>query len=268
MTSIIKNYSILSDDKKCELLTELYLKQKQSWATIAKTLNTYPNRLMRDAAKYALQSRGKSEAQKTALVSGRIKHPTAGTKRSSNVKYKISESMANVWSNLKPEERESRVQQARDQWNNMSDIEKEAFHRASHMAILQAAKEGSKLEKFLYQELTKANYHIEFHKSHLILNERLHLDLFLPIIKVAIEVDGPSHFTPIWGLKVLQRNQKSDMEKAGLILSKDLILIRIKHTKTLSAKYKRDILTSLMYTLKEVEKKFPSREGRYITIGE
>jgi very-short-patch-repair endonuclease len=47
-------------------------------------------------------------------------------------------------------------------------------------------------------------------------------------MNVAIEIDGPSHFLPVWGDDALKRNQKYDQKKTGLLLGKGLSLIRVK----------------------------------------
>ena len=102
----------------------------------------------------------------------------------------------------------------------------------------------------------------------MLLNERLHIDLFLPDMATAIEVDGPSHFEPVWGEEALLRTQKADQQKTGLLLSNGFVLIRVKQQKGLSEKYKREILSSLTKTLDGIKKKYPSRENRYIEIGD
>jgi len=102
----------------------------------------------------------------------------------------------------------------------------------------------------------------------MLLNERLEIDMFVPELSVAIEIDGPSHFLPVWGQEALERTQKSDRQKSGLILSSGLILIRIKHTKGLSEKCKRETLASLKDELDKLKKKFPSKNQRLILIGE
>jgi len=251
-----------------ESVKELYEDNGYSWAEIAKLYNSYPNKVRRDGIKWGIQSRDKSDAQSTAISSGRHPHPTKGTHRSEEVKIKISDGMAEVWKNLTDDEREARIKQAQEQWAEMSDAERKEFQHLAAVAIREAAKSGSKLEKYLTAELSKLGYYVEAHRKHLILNENLHLDLFLPKLGVAIEVNGPSHFEDIWGGKTLQRNQKADAEKTGLILGKGLVFISVKHTKALSAKVERTILAQLVDKLKSIEKKFPSRNNRYIEIGE
>ena len=51
---------------------------------------------------------------------------------------------------------------------------------------------------------------------------------------IAIEIDGPSHFLPVWGEDALKKNISYDQKKQGLILGRGLTLIRIKQTKDFS----------------------------------
>lgn len=261
-----KLYLKLQPAQKLAFLQEVYV--DYSYAEIAAAAHTYPNRIARDARKLGLPARSKSDAQKKALETGRHPHPTKGSQRPDSTRVKISEGKAEAWHNLDANEKARLADISRGQWNSMSDLEKKEFHRRAGEAIRLAAKEGSQLEKYLHLALIKAGYRAELHKEHLIVNERLHIDLFLPTISVAIEVDGPSHFLPIWGDKTLRRNQRSDSEKAGLILGQGFVLIRIKHSKALSQKYKRDIAEVLVNTLKDIEDDFPDVGDRYIELGE
>ena len=86
------------------------------------------------------------------------------------------------------------------------------------------------------QFLVSNGYEVEFHKEHFTHPNALQLDLFLPKINVAIEIDGPTHFSPIWGEEALTRTQKADRHKEDILAGKNIQLIRIKHTKTLSQK--------------------------------
>jgi hypothetical protein len=85
-------------------------------------------------------------------------------------------------------------------------------------------------------------------------------------MSVAIEVDGPSHFEPVWGEDVLKKNQKYDTKKNGLILGKELVLIRIKQTKDYSDTRARILLEKLLDELRTIKNKFPDRDKRYIEI--
>ena len=91
--------------------------------------------------------------------------------------------------------------------------------------------------------------------------------MFLPDLKTAIEVDGPSHFFPIWGEESLARNLRADSQKTGLLITSGFAIIRVKHTsKHLSKKQMRDLWGELSRVLERLKKRFPSKSKRLIEI--
>jgi hypothetical protein len=58
-----------ANETRLAYYNEQYHEKKKSWKEIADMLNTYPNRVRRDAKKLGVKSRNKSDAQKTALKS-------------------------------------------------------------------------------------------------------------------------------------------------------------------------------------------------------
>lgn len=251
-----------------EFIVEEYVKNKRSFSSIAKQLGTYPNKIRRAAIAMGIQPRDKAKAQKNALASGRHKHPTKGKGHSAKTKEKISNTTHGYWQEMDENERDRRSELGKKHWDSLTEEQKKNIHQLSGEAIRKASKEGSKLEKYLFESLTNSGFRVDFHKEHMLLNERLHIDLFLPDTATAIEVDGPSHFEPVWGEEALLRTQKADRQKAGLLLSSGFVLIRIKQTKGLSQKYKRETLSTLIETLDAIKEKYPSRENRYIEIGD
>jgi very-short-patch-repair endonuclease len=235
-------YEDLSDSKKTEIINKLYCLEKKSFQQIAEIYNTYANKIRRDAKKFNIQIRDKSEAQKNALSTGTHKHPTKGKNRPEQTKRKIGDSLSE------------------DERQNMID--------SANKAVRDTSKQGSKLEKFLLSELLKAGYKPEFHKEQSILNTKLQIDIFIPSLNIAIEVDGPSHFLPVWGEDALNRNIKYDNKKTGLLLGKGCVLIRIKQTKDYSPTRGRIIWESVLKQIKQIETKFPDIDNRLITIGD
>ena len=110
----------------------------------------------------------------------------------------------------------------------MSNEKKQEIIKLANAAVRKSSKEGSKLEKFLLQRLLSDGYRVDFHKEQILSNSKLQLDLFIPGINIAIEVDGPSHFENIWGDQALARNTRYDQKKQGLLIGKGIKLIRIK----------------------------------------
>jgi len=248
------NYSQLSDHKKKEIIVDYYTNQKNSFADIAHKFNTYANKIRRDAIKYGINIRDKSEAQKNALDTGKTKHPTKGTKRPEEIKQKIGASVMDSWDNLSDQELNERKQKAKENWDKLSDVAKENILREANIAVREASKKGSKLELFLLEKLLADGYVVEFHKEQNLLNTKLQIDLFLPKLNLAVEVDGPSHFEPVWGNDVLTKNKKYDNKKTGLILGKGLSLIRIKQSKDFSKSRANKIYQELIHCINTIDK--------------
>jgi len=248
-------------------IIDLYTKEQKSTHEIASILDTYPNKIRRILLKHGIHLKDRSEAQKNAILNGSAKIPTQGKKRSQEEKLKISASLSNHWKNMTDDEYNNIVTCAKQRWTEMTTQEKNNMSNAAIKAIQAAGKEGSKLEKYLLKELTKAGHKIEFHKKSLIPNHKLEIDLYLPELRAIIEVDGPSHFLPIWGEEKLQKQIKADEQKTGLILSKGFIVIRIKNlSDTISLHSKENLKNTLLQTLTIIKNKPPKDLERYIEL--
>jgi len=263
-----KKYSTLDDGGKFVFIDKLYHKHNMSYDNIAELCGTYKNRIRRDALRLGVKARDKSQAQKIALQEERSKHPTEGTKRTAETKVKISDALSENWSNLTPDELQYRKDLGKARWDSMTEYEKSEFHKKAGDAIRKAAKDGSKLEKYLKDKLVMDGYQVEFHKSYMLTNEKLQIDIYLPNLSTVVEVDGPSHYYPIWGEEALQRNLRSDANKDGLLLGMGMCVVRIVQTRSLSDKYKRDIYAVLHNALQKIEEKFPVSGKRYIKLGD
>ena len=221
-------YDKLSDIEKQNLIYKEYISNKKSFQIIAKEYDTYANKVRRDAKKFNINIRSKSEAQSNAISTGTHIHPTKGKERSEQTKRKIGISVYETWQNLSDSEIEQRKNKARDNWNKKSEDEKQDIINKANRAVRESSKTGSKLEKYLLHQLINDGYKVDFHKEHLLSNTKLQIDLFLPTINLAIEVDGPSHFENIWGDQSLSRNKAYDNKKEGLLIGKGISMIRIK----------------------------------------
>lgn len=262
------NYKGLSDSKK-KAFIEKMLAKDMSVKAIAEACATYPNKIRRDAQKFKLDLPDKSTSQKAALASGRHKHPTKGTQRSTEIRHKIGDSVAESWSTMSSKDFAKRSAIAKKQWLAKSPEEIAEFQRKSAEAMREASKNGSKLEHYLLGKLIEEGYQVDFHKEHFILNERLQVDLYLPILKTALEIDGPSHFKPIWGEQKLAKSQLADATKDGLLLDLGMCVIRLQQTKDLSGVYKRQVLKQLLDVLEKIDQKFPvDNDDRYIILGD
>lgn len=252
------------DHKK---IVHLYTNEKKSTYEIAELYKTYANKIRRILIKNGVELKDKSEAQKNAIANGTSKIPTAGKQRTLEDKLKISNSLKKSWDNLSDAEYEKRVKTAKTRWNKMTKLEKQKMQESAIKAIQVAGKEGSKLEKFLYKELTRAGFKVEFHKMNLIANANLEIDMYIPEARAIIEIDGPSHFLPIWGEEKLQKQIKADEHKSGLILSKGLAIIRIKNlSDSVALVDKENLKVKIINILSNISTSFPDTQKRYIEI--
>ena len=254
-------------EKNKDFIIKEYTKNNKSTYEIAQSLNTYPNKIRRTLIMLGVDLRDRSSAQTNAIKSGRHEHPTRGKKRTDAEKVAISDGMANFWENMEENERKRRSDLSKKQWQEMSDEDKANLRRLAAEAVRKASKEGSKIEKFLIEGLTLAGYDVIFHKKGLVANNKLEVDLFIPSLKTAIEIDGPAHFLPIWGEESLQKNIRADSEKAGLLISGGFVVLRIKNiTRNVSSKNMRDSLNLIISELKKIDKKFPAKTKRLIEV--
>ncbi|MAF24225.1 hypothetical protein CL634_01360 [bacterium] len=253
-------------NKQEKIALDLYSNHLWSTYQIAEKLGTYPNKIRRLLKKHGIDLRTSSDAQKNALGTGRASHPTKGTSRSEETKQKISDSQGAVWDSLNEEEKEHRSQIGKESWEQKSDEEKSLFISEAQNAVRKSSKEGSKMEHFLLSELAKRNLRVEFHKDHWLQNQKLQVDLYLPDHRAVIEVDGPSHFKPVWGQENLEKNIKADQQKTGLVLGAGLIMIRIRQDKSLTQRYMRNTLSKLLRLLEKVKEHYPEENKRYFEI--
>jgi very-short-patch-repair endonuclease len=221
--------------------------QKGSSTTeISNELGTYPNKINRLLVKHGIKIRDKGEAQKLALKKGTAQHPTMGRERTKEEKEKIGSRLTSYWENLDDDTYKERVEISRKIWNEKSKEEQEEMRKSAARAMVRACKEGSKLEKFLKKELTKMGHETIFHKTGLIENHKLEIDLFLPNLNLIIEIDGPTHFLPIFGEEKLQKVMESDREKNGLLISKGFTVLRFKYLcKRFGNKHKKLVIEKI-----------------------
>lgn len=234
---------------------------------IAKIFDTYPNKIARIIKKSGEPLRTKEEAAKIAVERGKIKPPMLGKKRTQQEKDNISAKRAKKWQEMSEADLEAFRQSAKDRWDSQSEEEKIHKQQKAGEALRRASIEGSKAEKFLYEGLTKAGYDVIIHKTGLIPGEKYEIDLYIPSMMVAIEIDGPQHFFPIYGEENLNRNIKYDAIKNGVLISRGICVIRVKYLSKHNSQRINNALYSLVVAeLEKIKTKFPDFENRLIEL--
>lgn len=192
-------------------------------------------RLKRTLAKHGIGIRNKSEQQTFDYENGIRKRLTG--KKDEATKVKISNTLASYWKNLSLEKRAEFAQKSREAWYNL-DIDKvEEMREKAWAALRKTAEQGSRLEHYIVDHLRKDGYEVQTHITNLIPNEKLEVDILIPAYRIAIEVDGPAHFMPIWGEKRLNKTRSADTRKNGLLLGNNYSILRIKCLHTNISEY-------------------------------
>ncbi len=214
----------------------------------------YPNKINRLLKKHGVPRRSREESQRLVLESGRAKHPTKGTKRPANVRAKISSSVAATYQS-DPVNKENRSKLSKELWDKTSTAQRYLLQKKAAKAIRRSATYGSKIERYLQMELTRAGFVVQMHRQDLIYNNKLQIDLFLPGISTCIEIDGLSHFEPIWGDEAFGRMKLADSAKNGLILNY-FNLIRVQAlAKKVTASYCRKTFDRLFDKIQFIHKR-------------
>jgi very-short-patch-repair endonuclease len=243
-----------------------YLEGK-SIREIADLYQTYPNKVARLIKKSGVELRSKKEAGKLAFDHGKINPPMLGKKRTQAEKDNVSNKRAKKWKEMSEQDLEIFKKNAKDRWESQTEEERISKQKKAGQALRRATTEGSKAEKFLYEGLTKLGYDVIIHKVGLIPGEKFEIDLYLPKLMVAIEIDGPQHFLPIYGEESLRRSIKYDIVKSGALLSRGLCVIRVKYMlKHTSQKTNRTLLKLVEAELNKISQNFPEPRDRLIEL--
>ena len=128
-------YEQLNDNEKITLLQKEYSQNKNSFNDIATKYNTYANKLRRDAMRFNIVIRSKSEAQKNVLSTGKVKHPTKGKQRPDSVKNKIGNSVMKSWEQMDQNQLNERKLLAKKNWEKLDDEEKKHRLRQANLAV-------------------------------------------------------------------------------------------------------------------------------------
>jgi very-short-patch-repair endonuclease len=253
--------------KNADLLVDMYVNRNMSTYQIAEAFNTYANKIRLALKFLGVELRDYKNAQKMALDSGRAEHPTKGKTLTEEHKKNVGRGRSKAWERMSDEERERVSQISKQQWLAMSEEEKARLFKLAAEAVRESSREGSQTEKFVVESLRKSGYTVQFHVKGLIPNSNLELDMFLPELRTVIEIDGPAHFLPIWGEEKLQKHQRADAEKQGLLNNAGYVLIRVKQIdKSMSVTKMEQVFVTVLEEVKKIEDKFPPQSKRLIEI--
>lgn len=211
-----------------ELITQYY-NQGLSLRKISSLVGVPLATLYVFMAKNKIPMRDKSKAQKQYLSEN--DHPMLGKEHSDETKQKISKSLEGFWDGLSDQEKEAYKEKMGAAWKNKwASLSKK--EKANIIEMLSAkskeTKGSSKFEKFLAQAFKDAGFIVEEKTANYTPGQQFEVDIALPQVGIMIEVDGPTHFKPIYGEEALKLQQGRDNRKNDILLGARLQVLRIR----------------------------------------
>lgn len=213
-----------------EDVRRLYHDEGLSMRKVASALKVPLATLSRFMKKHGISSRDKTQAQKNFLRDH--DHQMTGRNHTEATRRKISRGLGEFWNGLSEEETialKRKIGSAwKRKWEGMSDAERSAMMEELSNKAKEAQGEGSRLERFIAEELRKRGYTVEERSTNYTAGKSFEVDIALPTERIAIEVDGPTHFMPIYGEDHLAQQQARDARKDELVQSTGYSVLRIR----------------------------------------
>ena len=233
------------------LIRRFYQDEGKSLREVAKTLGVSAPTLSRYMKKYGIVARDKAQAQKNYLNNN--EHQMKGRSHSDETKQKISNSIGEFWESLSHEEEEAlraKIGSAwKKKWASMSQQARSAMIEGLSNKAKESQGDGSRFERFVAHELRKAGYLVEERTTNYTAGKSFEIDIALPKEKIAIEIDGPSHFLPIYGEKQLFAQQERDERKNKMVNSSGYSVLRIRDNNGAMSKLR---INKIIEAIKEV----------------
>jgi len=238
-----------------------YINNHMSASQLAQKYKTYTNKILRTLRKMGVDIKDKSDVQKEALGTGQRAHPMKGKHHKKESKDKIGHNVMLKYESFSEDRKKEIGEKHAKSWKERSEESIIDMRQKGAKAIRISSQEGSKLEKYLYEHLQNRGMMVLMHQN---ISENANLEVDLIINNVAVEVQGPSHYEPIYGEEKLMKTQQADMEKLNSLLKFGYSVIYIKHTcKKKSDVHYKGVLNLLLETFKEVEGKNMHKEICY-----
>ncbi len=207
-----------------------YQDEGLSMRQVATKMNVPLATLSRFMKKHGIMSRDKAEAQKNYLKDH--EHQMQGKKHSDVTKQKISKGLGEFWDKLSDDDKEELKRKIgsawRRKWQQMSDSDRRGMMESLSNRAKETQGQGSRLERYIAEELRKRGYTVEERSTNYTSGKQFEVDIALPKERIAMEVDGPTHFLPIHGEDHLKQQQERDARKDELINAAGLNVLRIR----------------------------------------
>lgn len=172
--------------------------------------------------------RSKSEAQKLHVEKNG--HQREGTTHTEESKIKMSNNIGAFYASPEGDKAKKHLAEVRkEEWANLPEDGKQQIISDLRTASREAQKtgEGSKFENFIAEQLTNDGYQIEQRGRRSVAGTAMEIDIAIPAINLAIEIDGPTHFKNTYGAENLAKVQAKDNEKNLILTNSGWNVLRV-----------------------------------------
>lgn len=256
----------MTNEKEIELCRK-YQEDNKSTVELAEEYGLSPPTISKILKRHDVNIRTRSERQKLALQTGR--HPSLPREWNKERRKKQSEKMRQVYHSLPEEKKELHRNKAKEAYEKRSEEDRKRLVRLGSESSIRATRIGSKAERYLAGALRKLGYNVKIHEGRVFYGEKLQIDILIPGMKVCIEVDGPTHYSEIFGKERLDNQRAADNRKNGLVMDHGFVMIRVRNDLQNFTEYFGDrMVKKVVEVLKQIKEKFPDRDNRFFHIDE
>jgi len=231
---------------------KLYIDDGLSMREVAQAIKVPLATLSRFMSRNGIMARNKAQAQKNYLKGH--DHQMMGHKHSDETKQSISLGLGRFWDGLTDEAREEYKRRMgsgwKRKWEAMSEQEREALMKDLSTKAKVAQGKGSRLERFIAEELRQRGYLVVERSTNHTAGKDFEVDLALPKEMIAIEVDGPTHFLPIYGEEHLAKQQDRDARKDAMINAIGYNVLRVRDNNGALSQLR---ITKIEQAIKEIQ---------------
>lgn len=258
----MKKFNITKD-----FLLEEFVNKGKSTFEIAKEVGCFPTQIRRLLKKYGIPVRDRSDARKLAIQ--QRGHHMEGKERTEEEKLAISMSLQTYWDDMSDEEADERrkkaAQVAMSNWEALSDEEKKLTIEKLHKGNKRAAQKGSKNENAIAAMLKERGYKVFQRTTEFTPACTYEIDIALPDYCIAIEIDGPTHWSPVYGEENLQRVQEKDDRKDQMLMGCGWAVVRCRdHSSSPSKAICRRIVDQIVDGIEN--KTFKTRKVHFLDM--
>lgn len=231
--------------KNYQWMYNKYVVQRLDTVDIANILRTYKERVRLALTKLGIPRRNTFEKQQLNVKKGKIKPPTKGRHRTEKEKYNIALGTMIGCTNMSDEAKAAKREFCRKRWNNFTQEYKLHIRKLASQGLNKTTRNGSKIEKFLRQNLLKSGNIVEYHVVYDFDDKNYKIDIVLPEFLLAIDIVSPQFL-----------NKKPPIDNTYILMKNGFNIVRLmmhKHVSNIRMQLTLKYIQELMHNIENGE---------------